>query len=244
MNENGIDINDWNMPIYRVFSNQWFEELLVNNKNGLVNPTLWDDPFENFFLKNPAIDNTGELIDLSKIANSWYGQCWTMNQDSDAMWRIYSPTKDGVRVRTTISKLFNAFYDMNDNFSRLKYFIGVVQYFNRSTIEEYLNKLTFTNLAMGGQNLNFARLLCIKRNEFSHEKEVRLLFNDANSRINGKVASFDFDPFSILDEVALDPRLDEVSFISAKSKWLSIGCTVPIIQSDLYKFTPTTIKFD
>lgn len=37
--------------------------------------------------------------------SDFYGQCWTLKSTSDAMWRIYSPKKDAVRVRTTIRKL-------------------------------------------------------------------------------------------------------------------------------------------
>ena len=37
-----------------------------------------------------------------------YGQCWTKTRESDAMWRIYSPNKNGVRIMTTPRKLLTA----------------------------------------------------------------------------------------------------------------------------------------
>ena len=105
MEDNGINIVDWEATIYRVFSMQWFTHLITTRTNGLVNPSMWEDPFENFFLKNKAIASDGSVISLESLTESWYGQCWTRNRDSDAMWRIYSPSKDWVRVSTTINKI-------------------------------------------------------------------------------------------------------------------------------------------
>jgi hypothetical protein len=109
LQDNGIDIDDWDAPIYRVYSMHRFKSLLNTKTNGLVHPSLWKDPFENFFLKCKAVASDGTFVSLESLSESWYGQCWTKNRDSDAMWRIYSPNKDGVRVSTTIRKLFVSF---------------------------------------------------------------------------------------------------------------------------------------
>src|SRR5438552_2336902 len=57
-----------------------------------------------------------------------YGQCWSLLDESDAMWRIYSPNKAGVKIRTTVRKLITAVYDRTDRYASLKYFIGRVSY--------------------------------------------------------------------------------------------------------------------
>jgi hypothetical protein len=245
MEENGIDIVDWDAQIYRVYSIKWFTDLITTNKNGLVNPSKWEDPFENFFLQNQCVASDGTIVSLESLSNSWYGQCWTRNSDSDAMWRIYSSNKEGVRVSTTIRKLFSSLYDHNDKFSNLKYMIGSVEYLERTKIEQFLSNTTFTELAMGGQPHKFAKTLCIKRSEFSHENEVRLLFQDVENNVgkNG-VASFPFNHDMILDDVALDPRLSPADFQNVKSRLVKLGCKLPIIQSDLYQITPTTIRLD
>jgi hypothetical protein len=111
MQENGLDIDDWDVPIYRVLPIKRFREIIRKNKLVLVRPSLWDDPFENFFLKWPVRLPTGELGSMRQISDKWYGICWTKNRDSDAMWRIYSPKKDGVGVSTTIRRLFSAIYN-------------------------------------------------------------------------------------------------------------------------------------
>ena len=103
------------------------------------------------------------------------------------MWRIYSHNKCGVRVATTIKKLFSNFYDNTDKFASLKYLIGSVEYIDRVKIEEFLANTTFTALMLGGQPHKFAKTLCIKRPEFSHEKEVRLIFQDTE-KIRERIA--------------------------------------------------------
>ena len=148
-----------------------------------------------------------------------------------------------MRVTTTVRALFSKFYDSTDKFASLKYLIGSVEYKPREEIEHFLANTTFTDLASGGQLRKFAKTLLIKRPEFSHENEVRLLFHDleGNHGQNG-VAVFPFPWKDILSEIALDPRLTEAEFQSEKRKLVALGCTVPIVQSELYKFTPTRIR--
>lgn len=243
MEDNVIGIEDLDARIYRILSLDRFSQLITSRENVLVHPSKWDDPFENFFLKSHAEMPDGTPVSLSEIAANWYGQCWTRNRDSDAMWRIYSPNKDGVRVATTVRTLFSHFYNSADTFASLKYLIGAVEYKQREEIEHFLATTTFTELALGGQPHKFAKTLLIKRPEFSHENEVRLLFQDSGGN-HGKdgLAVFPFPWEIILSEIALDPRLSESEFQAEKQKLVSLGCTVPITQSELYKFTPTKIQ--
>lgn len=245
MEDNMIGIDDPDAPIYRIFSLDRFSKMVTSRKNGLVHPSKWGDPFENFFLKNDAEMSDGTLVSLYQISESWYGQCWTRNRESDAMWRIYSAEKAGVRLETTIRKLFSSFYDLSDKFASLKYLIGSVEYKSREEIEDFLSGTKFMDLSFGGQPHGFAKTLLIKRPEFSHENEVRLLFQDTDGGhgSNG-VAEFPFDWDTILSEVALDPRLTESEFQTEKQKLVSLGCTVPITQSDLYKFTPMRVRLE
>jgi hypothetical protein len=90
MLNNGINIDDWDTPIYRVFKMEWFEELIKTQKNGLVNPTEWKDPYDKFLFNCEIVDDQGDHISLSSISKDWFGQCWKKRRDSDAMWRIYS----------------------------------------------------------------------------------------------------------------------------------------------------------
>ena len=243
MIESGIDIEDWGQPIYRIYPKKRFIELLDTKTNVLVQPALWDDPMENFFLNSIVKTDDGELGSLESIAAGWYGQCWTTKEESDAMWRIYSHDKSGVKVRTTVRKLFESFYDKSDSYRKLKYFVGKVSYQSRQEIEDFLSRVAFTDLALGGQADKFARTLCIKRPEFDHEQEVRLLFQDAQNQYMGKnVIAFDLDHSLVFDEVVIDPRIPENEFNVIKAELMAKGFSAPIKQSTLYKISKTIIK--
>jgi hypothetical protein len=106
-------INNLNLPLYRIYAFDRFETLLSTGRDALVNPAKWQDPFENFFLYATEVDDekTSSRIPLKNLAEDWYGQCWSMNKESDAMWRIYSPdisepNKSGVKVQTTAQKIY------------------------------------------------------------------------------------------------------------------------------------------
>ena len=65
----------------------------------------------------------------------------------------------------------------------------------------------------------FADLLCIKREAFDHENEVRLLFQDMNSSSPKKgkngVFSYPLKPNDVFDEVVLDPRISDLEATKA-----------------------------
>lgn len=242
MQENIIgDINE-ETPIYRVFPRKWFLELIKNSNNGLVKPRVWDDPFENAFLKCTAVMDSGEEASLEKLREKWYGQCWTTEKDTDAMWRIYSPNKDGVRVKTTVKKIFSHLWNSCPNgYAAKSCFIGKVEYKSREEIEK----------AMAGsyvQNLIFnekvtARTLLIKRREFDHEKEVRILFHDMPNSGTDAVHQYKVELNDTLEEVTVDPRADpeEVDKLAIILK--DLGLKAPVNQSNLYSFTPMKINF-
>jgi hypothetical protein len=231
-------------PLFRIYPKHRFLDLLRTRKNALVKPRLWDDPFENFFLRARGRGPEGETISMESLAEDWYGQCWTLKEDTDAMWRIYSHCKEGVKVRTTIRKLFDSFYDGSDKFADLKFLIGKVQYWKESDIVDFMSSVHFYNdVALGGQATGFAKLLCVKREAFEHEREVRLLFQDLDpKRSTGNVTLFDFDVNAIIEDVVIDPRLDEAQVAAFRDDILAAGCTLPVSQSPLYRMPNFTIS--
>lgn len=236
----GIDLDK---PLYRVFTAARAISLFQTGTNGLVRPAMWDDPFENFFLQCMARDPaTGVEVSLRNLSDDWYGQCWSLTRESDAMWRIYGPSKDGVRVSTTARKLFESIWDEVDEFRTLKYFIGKVKYLRQSEFKRFIANTTFSAISLGGQAAPFAETLLMKREAFKHENEVRLLFQDVDEPKRGvkNVASFPFDANSILDGVLLDPRMDSANAALLEKRLRVAGCTRPIKQSMLYR-PPTAV---
>jgi hypothetical protein len=53
--KNLIQIGDLDQPIYRTYAKKWFLPILADGKDVLRNPSTWDDPFENFFLKRTRV---------------------------------------------------------------------------------------------------------------------------------------------------------------------------------------------
>ncbi|MCF5904933.1 MULTISPECIES: DUF2971 domain-containing protein [Aeromonas] len=241
--DNIISIKNIDTPIYRIFSLSRIKEWLRSNELVLVNPGKWDDPFENFFLKSKIDIGGGEIASLDALANDWYGQCWTTNEDTDAMWRIYSHNKDGIRVKTTVRKLFTSIYDEKDTFASLKYFIGKVDYKTQDEIINIIHETPFSSVIFGGQNNKFASLLCIKREAFSHEQEIRILINDVDQK-KGDAGCYrvHLDPRNVLDEICIDPRANNAQLKIITSEIKALNVNLPIIQSNLYKISLPDLK--
>lgn len=245
-NKNILNNLDREQKIYRIFTLSRFEEMIQKQELVLVRPSMWDDPFENFFLNVNVIDANGELGSLQSIKDSWYGQCWTTNEDTDAMWRIYSPNKDGVRVSTTVGKLFDAIYDENDKWASLKYFIGKVEYKTKQEISEFMQNTSFWSVAIGGQNDGFARLLCVKREAFAHENEVRILISKTPEEMkkdNSCIFKIKIDFENLFEDICLDPRLPENEYQKLRCR-LQVNTQLSIAQSGLYKFDLKPIRLD
>lgn len=233
---------DPDMKIYRVFPFWRALQLFQTKTLVLVRPSLWDDPFENFLLNAEVAFPDGTRASLEVLRDAWYGQCWTGQTESDAMWRIYSGDKTGVRLSTTAGKLFDAVCATPNEWSSLQYFIGRVGYHSQATILSYFNALTFADVTSGGQNHDIAQSLLIKRDTFDHEREVRILHCDTHAVRSGKVVEFPINPAALIDDVMLDPRLDASMVTTIGAALKAAGHVGPIEQSDLYRMPPLTIK--
>ena len=189
--------------IYRIFTKDRLFQLFRDRKNVLVWPSKWEDPFENFVLKSPVQTEGGEMGTFA-FHDDFYGQCWTLLQASDAMWRIYSPNKDAVRVRTTIEKLGRNLSEPLGQWAHVQAFIGKVEYRSDRALREFSGSI-FKN----GLNAEaLARSLLIKRSAFRHEREIRLLYLEKeNVKHPDGLFRYAVDPHALIDQIMIDPRL-------------------------------------
>lgn len=129
-----------------------------------------------------------------------------MKRESDAMWRIYSPEMNGVRVRARVKNLIQGLRaaESSSSDADISCFVGKVSYLPQ-------NKLKGLNInVLDSSGKGIAQSLLYKRTEFSHEKEVRLIYFMHNLTANiPKVFSYGFDPGTVLDEITFDPRIDK-----------------------------------
>jgi len=249
MTDNLIFLTDAELdkPIYRIFSFQRLEEVFQEQALTLVKPKLWDDPFENFILSAIGRLPDGRNFEIG-FRDNFYGQCWSLNRESDAMWRIYSPEKDGVKVKTTIRKLFTPLFDiaghnykMNGVAYNLSSFIGKVKYEGTRKLTEMLeDERRMSGKVFDQSGRGQASTFFFKRHAFKHEREVRIIYNAQQSQFD--TFKFNIDPISLFDEIIFDPRITEETFQEQKNKVIQWGFNKKIDQSDLYKLRRFTIS--
>jgi hypothetical protein len=103
-----IDIESkLNSYVYRIFPMERFIDVLTENMLTFSRPKLWRDPMETILFEA----NLYGKIKYPK--DRFYGQCWTLNYESEALWNIYAPYKNGVRVKTKLNTLINDIQDIN-----------------------------------------------------------------------------------------------------------------------------------
>jgi len=222
-----IEDEDLDKEIYRVMPIHRMLEILDHKELTLVNPERWDDPFENLLLKNASIMHEGKARDFKPIRDAVYGQCWTLHKETDAMWRIYSRDKQGVKVKTTIRKLIDSLQLHAGDFARKHCFIGKVKYLIQKDLVEKLKNINISDTSIS----EVAESLIYKRKEFQHEKEVRLIYTQKK----GDVFKFTIDPDNLFDEVIFDPRIGNYLFEAYRDAIQKRGYKHSIRQSVLYR---------
>lgn len=253
MDINSIDL-DANDVIYRIFDVDKFMLTMRNKNLCLVRPYMWDDPFENFLLSSVGQLEDGTLVGFDSIRDRFYGQCWTLKKECDGLWRNYKgKASAAIKVKTTVGKLMEHFYDLQNKFHQLSYFIGKVEYVNDAEIENYFkSEVDIMNFQHG---VEFAQSLLIKRNSFAYEEEVRLIFSkpatneiDMATLINPWDDTDRFfvkiDPNLLFDEIEIDPWLPKADYDLLKQDIVALGYTGNITRSSLYDrpFFVTKIK--
>lgn len=228
-----LDSHETQRFVYRITTVDRVKDLFSSGLNTLVKPRMWDDPFENFILGSRVQLKSGQIIRYD-LHERMYGQCWTFHKSSDAMWRIYAPAKNGVRLRSRISSLARQFFNAHpSNYSEAQCCIGRVLYLNSRKMKEAANS-TFDDAGIGVDKL-FGSLL-VKRVAFSHERELRLLYCELNDAdMNNNLYSYHLEPHEMIDQMMLDPRLSLDEAESLKSEIRSAtGFCGPIMRSLLY----------
>lgn len=199
------DINP-DTEIYRIIKRDHFFQLFEDKRNTLVRPRRWEDPFENVFLKSPVLTSNGEKGQF-EFYDDIYGQCWTLDGASNAMWQIYSRGKDAVRIKTTVGKLIDSLRAVNGNWADTTCFIGKVKYQKVKDLREFGKKMfKWYDRAEG-----IAQSLLLKRNEFRYEKEVRLIYISPESSTKVDcLYEYEIDALELVSQAMVDGRKLEI----------------------------------
>lgn len=116
-------------PIYQILPIKYLIKILLNGKLHF-NKVLksWEDPYELFLFKeNIIIEGQSSNDYFSDYKHGYYGQCWSLIKDTDAMWRIYSHNKEGVRIKTSVGKMIQVL-DQTRGYKNIVANFGVVKY--------------------------------------------------------------------------------------------------------------------
>lgn len=229
--------------VYRIMPLRHFLSTLKRGKLYLPRVSKWDDPYELFLFKQQFVKSSGMSVDTMSEAYRIYGQCWTTARDSDALWRIYSPDRMSVRIKTTVQNIEQLTEKSMGNGLLVK--SGKVDYKNQNEINAYVKSLTGTSVT----NTVLQDSLFIKRSSFEHEKEYRIIawmadFDENNNYTPSSPEYIEIPfPDDFIQEVYLDPRLsqDEVAMLKPALA-LRLGGSCPVSQSTLYKFKQQTIQ--
>jgi len=219
-----IPVRSRDRHVYRVVSVLRLLELFRARKNVLVQPGKWEDPFENFIVRRQRI----------------YGQCWTRQTYSDAVWRIYSHNASGVRIRSTPRQLAEGLSLAVGRRARAGAFIGTVRYLNRARLLAFAASV---GRDAAVRPYVVARTLLVKRPAFRHEREVRLLFLPPDGvRATDGLFAYDVDPHTMIDQIMIDPRMPEARASRLRSRIIrETGFAGPIKRSLLYAPPPEVL---
>jgi hypothetical protein len=195
-----LNTNNNDRYVYRITTIERLKELFASKSNTLVKPRLWDDPFENFILGSKVRLKSGAIVEYN-FHERMYGQCWTFHNASDAMWRIYSPQKNGVRLRSTIAALTQGLARAHPQLTDAKCCVGRVRYLSSRKMKQVADS-TFDDYGIGVDKL-FGSLL-VKRTAFAHERELRVLYCELDdTRRRSSIYTYEVDPHAMISQIML-----------------------------------------
>lgn len=237
-NLRNLTVRDLNTAIYRIMPIDQLMGMFETNKLVIPKINKWEDPYENFFLKCEFWNGSNQLSTLN-VREGIYGQCWSKFKDSDALWRLYSSDKKSVRIKTTIGKLFDTIYTSN-TCSGSSY-IGAVAYETKSDITKWVKN---QDVNMTSINKIIIDSLFMKRNNFSHEKEVRIAYISPTHALNPDLVEFDIDIHNFIENITFDPRTDDAYYKANRQLFKRVyGYDLSrISKSVLYEFNSVRVE--
>ena len=242
MKENILNGLDENASVFRFVKTDRLFEILKTKKIALVKPWKWDDPFENFLSKTVVVNKKKERIGFN-LTNDFYGQCWTLSDECDGIWRNYSSLENGARIESTTTSLLASIYDMTNDTSKLSCFIGKVVYETDTNIPNMLSQW-ISQIVIDHTGKEIAKMLLIKREEFSYENEVRLLYSKEESKDND-VVEFKIDPLYLISSIKFSPKMNSGDFERYKKDLIKYGFSEDkISKSTLYEPYSIEIPYD
>lgn len=225
--------------VWRYIDFTKFVDLITSKKLFFCRSDNFEDPFEGLFrLKD--FETTKAMFDNQSITKKFYFlNCWHINENqSDAMWKIFLKTNNGIAIKSTIGNIINSLKETKD-----EVYISEVYYRD-------FDKVTFNDLMLESQNRRFdsrggsVNQFNYKRISFEHEKELRLYYIDTpipHAIKNGSPREpiekkyIDVDLSELIQEIVIAPFADEWFQEMVERLLQELNLNFTTTQSSLYK---------
>lgn len=163
----------------------------------------------------PSVAKELNQYNKSFVASLFFN-CWHMNDsESDAMWKVYIDGKEGVAIRSNISRLKQCFQKSKENV-----FLGEIAYVN----EDHVSKDVLDHPVH-----RFMR----KRLAFRHEQEVRLVYCDENNSHSGFCGvSIPVDVSVLIEKIIISPRAGDWFLSLVKALVTRLGYDIDVVPSE------------
>lgn len=240
---------DLDAPIYKYIPFKYLKLMIQNSNLYFGKVSSWEDVYENWFLKEQMVLSSGEKVSAKELIPGVFGQSWTLQEESDAMWRIYSKLDrtlhdylddTAVRIKTTARKLYNVIYANDEDFYTS--YIGAVKYLSQNDFLKMQDSLSPLNPLDLSEV--FVKSYFFKRAPFEHEKEVRpiLIYSPKHENFGKDGVSFYIDFDNLIDEMVTDPRLTPDEYRTVRGQLIGLGAKSDKVRnSELYNIPPHTI---
>lgn len=254
-----VKYNDFTIPVdddailWRYMNLHKLFSLLVEKRLFFCRADKYADPFEcstplkeiEFRRKewlrktNYNLQETEKLLEkdsdfFKRVKKSTVVNCWHINEnESDAMWRIYLKTNEGVSIQSNYLRIVKAFDRTNENICASK-----VRYI------DYKNDIWFNRDEYPINTLNTITPVIHKKKEYYHENEFRL-FHDIQESIfdfsnqfwsqqeNNDGKFFNVKPEDLIEKIIFAPTADQDCKIMIRKKVEELGYDFQFMNSTL-----------
>jgi len=230
--------------ITRIIKFEHLTSMIIDEKLKFPKIATWDDTYENFLFKssfNVGGNNLGNIFNKFNFKDRYFGLCWSYWEETDALWRIYSPNNDRVKITINVGKLYDLIIDffMNQEEQEIIPGIGRIVYINKKdwdvifAHELFIDPTTFLT----------HNVLFTKRMEFEYENEFRTLFVSLRPKHDTNFIEIPISPLDLIEEIVFDPRISNDLFINYSNQLNNLGFN-NYSKSVLYEDVNFEIKHD
>jgi len=220
------------LPIHRVMKSKHFLNLLgIDGKDGanyLCKVSEWPDVNEGFFYRQAFQLGDETQVKLADWLETVYGQCWSLNDESETcyMWEVYGKEDKGdvVQISTTVGKLWDSInspkWETIESCVYANAKLGKVGYAPLPVFVSHMNRNIEEMSNMNNLNDVAMESLFIKNYPFKFEREIRLVLSlerkrngNTSSQVNeSKGITYGVNPNNLLTRVVASPYMHPQAF--------------------------------